>query len=50
VDKILRGARPAELPVEQASTFDFGINLKIADALGVTIPQHVLLQATVVIR
>jgi putative ABC transport system substrate-binding protein len=50
VDKILRGARPAELPVEQAMTFAFGINLKTAQALGINIPQSVLLQATQVIR
>jgi putative ABC transport system substrate-binding protein len=50
VDKILKGARPAELPVEQAMTFEFGINLKTAQALGIDIPQSVLLQATQVVR
>ena len=50
VDKILRGAKPADLPVEQPMRFDFVVNLKIAQALGLTIPQHVLLQATEIIQ
>jgi putative ABC transport system substrate-binding protein len=50
VDKLLRGLPPADLPVEQPTTLEFVINLQTAQALGLTIPQHVLLQATELIQ
>ena len=50
VDRIFKGARPADLPVERTTTFDFVINLRTAQALGLTIPESVLQQTTEIIQ
>jgi putative ABC transport system substrate-binding protein len=50
LDKILKGAKPANLPVEQPTRFEFVVNLAAAKSLGVTIPQGMLLSADDVVR
>jgi putative ABC transport system substrate-binding protein len=50
VDRILKGTKPAELPVEQPMRFDFVLNLKTAQALGITFPPEIMLQVAEVIQ
>jgi putative ABC transport system substrate-binding protein len=50
VDKVLKGTKPADIPVERPKKFDFVINLKAAERIGFTVPPEVLARATKIIR
>lgn len=50
VDKILKGAKPVDLPIEQPATFDFVINVQAAQQIGLTVPQSILAQATELVQ
>src|SRR5262249_26694699 len=50
VDRILRGAKPTDLPIQEPRTYDFVVNMKTAQALGITFPNEIMLQVTGVIE
>jgi putative ABC transport system substrate-binding protein len=50
VDRILKGAKPSDIPIEQPMTFDLVVNMKTAKTLGLTMPPEIMIQATRVIE